>query len=547
MAFFSPRNLMQKKSHSTPSARTRLVSPLTRRILSVNVLALAILAAGSLYLAKYETNLIDAERQTLRNQGEIFAEALGQGGWRIGSSGASELYPSRAAPMLRRLVSVTSARVRLYDSEGNLLADSRQLLGSDGGIVDISDLPPPQDRMDEKSLQEVLYEKLVLSLPSRSSLAPYTEPFDGEAGGYPEVRKALLGIGSDALRISADGHLVLTSAVPVQRFKKILGVVLLSSSGKKIDEAIKEIRLDILKVFAGALAITILLSFYLARSIVRPLRVLAMAATRLKMPSEEVPLISGFENRNDEIGELATDLNVMTRALYERLDAIECFAADVAHEIKNPLTSLRSAVETAARIKDTNQQKKLMEIIQEDVLRLDRLISDISAASRLDTALSREKKVRLDITLLLRGLVNNYRDSGENAVPIVLESAEPQFFILGERGRLIQVFDNIIMNAFSFVKTNGQITIGVRSNERWVEVIIEDDGPGIPSGSLSRIFDRFYTERPDSEKFGTHSGLGLSISKQIVLAHGGEIIAENRADLDTDGQGARFTVRLPQV
>jgi len=532
-----------------PRSGRGLISPLTRRILSVNILALAILAAGLLYLNRYEENLVAAELEILRNQGEIFAGALGQGAWRSRQDGNSELYPAVAGPMLRRLVTVTGARGRLYGPDGQLIADSRRLMGSDGGLVEIRDLPPPVDPAEMGGIAERFYEKLVSLLPGRRDLPRYAEPVDEETGGYPEVRRALAGENAHALRVDAAGHLVLTAAVPVQRFKKILGVVLLSSSGARIDEAVRDVRFDILKVFGAALGVTILLSFYLAGTIARPLRRLALAADRVRLSPGRERSIPGFQDRNDEIGDLAADLNAMTEALWQRLDAIESFAADVSHEIKNPLTSLRSAVETASRLDDPVQQKKLMGIIQDDVQRLDRLITDISAASRLDAELSREERARLDLAKLLGALIRIYETSGaeKHAMPEFHGPADGSAFVLGEEGRLVQVFQNLLTNAFSFAPVDGTVTLTVAVEGARVVVSVEDNGPGIPEGSLDRIFERFYSERPETERFGTHSGLGLSISRQIVEAHGGEIRAENRIGPGGAVAGARFVVRLPRA
>jgi two-component system sensor histidine kinase ChvG len=301
-------------------------------------------------------------------------------------------------------------------------------------------------------------------------------------------------------------------------------------------------------MFAAALAITVLLSIYLAGTIVRPLRRLAEAADHVRTaPGRDRTAIPRFESRNDEISDLANDLRAMTEALWQRLDAIESFAADVAHEIKNPLTSLRSAVETAARIKDPDQQKRLMEIILDDVQRLDRLISDISDASRLDAELSRDELERIDLPRLLATLAEIHRTTdadGTGKVEFSTATDQP-VSVLGNEGRLVQVFQNLVSNALSFSPPDGSVTVRLRADVGLVVVTIDDDGPGIPDASLLNIFDRFYSERPEGEQFGTHSGLGLSISRQIVEAHDGMIRAENRYDQSGRVTGARFVVCLP--
>ncbi|HIM25352.1 MAG TPA: HAMP domain-containing histidine kinase, partial [Rhodospirillales bacterium] len=329
------------------------------------------------------------------------------------------------------------------------------------------------------------------------------------------------------------------------------GAVLLTKGSRVIDEALLEVRIAILKIFASALAVTVLLSMYLAGTIVRPIRRLAAAAELVRHDHGRKQTIPDFAGRNDEIGELAESLSEMTEGLWLRMDAIESFAADVAHEIKNPLTSLRSAVETTARLKDPKQQRKLMTIIQEDVVRLDRLISDISDASRLDAELSRAETEPVDIGAMLEILVdlqNTTFDNTNGGTPrIHLEGRaldDEPLMVNGIEIRLAQVFRNLFTNAVSFSGTQDRITITVSRKDGWMTVHVDDEGPGLPKGKEDAIFDRFYTDRRDSEKFGTHSGLGLSISRQIINAHGGQLTASNRMDADGNILGARFTVHL---
>ncbi len=529
--------------------KTILMSPLTRRILSVNILALVVLASSLLYLNKYEENLIEAERLILKNQGKIFAGALAQRVVPSKNGDLNEVNRVDSSLMLRRLVSVTGARVRIYDAKGLVVTDSRTLNSLTTGMVDVSDLPPPEDNKRVSNIIDNIYEKLLWILPGRQDLIHFGESQGEGSRIYLEVKKALAGQHTDALRVDANGHLVLVAAIPVQRFKKILGVVLLSLSGQKIDQAVKELRFDIVKIFGVALAITIFLSFYLARSIVGPLGRLAMAADRLKRSPGQPSYIGGFKNRNDEIGVLASNLNTMTEALSQRIDAIETFAADVAHEIKNPLSSLRSAVETVSRVKETDQQKKLMKIIQDDVQRLDRLITDISAASRLDAELSREKRVAIDVTKMLEVLAQNYRVDNKppKTAPVLIRPIDDLAIVNGDEGRLLRVFENLLDNSFSLALEKAKILIRVTVHEETVEVSVEDNGPGIPAGSADKIFERFYSERPDPESFGKHSGLGLSISRQIVASHGGEIKAKNLIGPTGEASGAAFIVSLPKA
>jgi two-component system, OmpR family, sensor histidine kinase ChvG len=341
--------------------------------------------------------------------------------------------------------------------------------------------------------------------------------------------------------------LLLGVTVPVQRYKQVLGALLVTKDSSGIDAALYETRRDILKVFAVALALTVMLSIYLAGTIARPLKLLAAAAERVRADHSRQHKIPDMAGRDDEIGELAATLKDMTEALWQRMDAIDRFAADVAHEIKNPLTSLRSAVETAARLKDGDQQKKLMAIIQEDVVRLDRLISDISDASRLDAELSRAESEPTDLAGMLATLADIHNTTASDDVNIGVERVDGggELLINGIEGRLAQVFRNLITNAITFSPAGGAITLTISREQNMVRIDVDDEGPGIPPGNEERIFTRFYTERAETEKFGTHSGLGLSISQQIINAHGGDISATNRLDANGDALGARFTVRLP--
>ena len=342
---------------------------------------------------------------------------------------------------------------------------------------------------------------------------------------------------------------MLSYSQPVQRYRQVLASVMLSKDGTEIEAAVRNVRLTILQIFAGALVITVLLSFYLAGTIARPIRLLAAAAERVRhglgRESQQIPDLT---KRGDEIGELSAALREMTDALHARMDAIEKFAADVSHEIKNPLTSLRSAVETAARVHDPGQQRKLMGIIVEDVERLDRLISDISNASRLDAELSRDELELVDVSKMLVMLSQISSEAGAAHLAVAVELPDDQELQVSANGdRLMQVFRNLIDNAISFSPPDGRIVLKASRDGRFVEAAVEDQGPGVPEGKLDEVFDRFYTERPRGEKFGTHSGLGLSISKQIIEVHGGTIGAENRHDADGAVVGARFVVRLPAV
>ncbi|PWC33544.1 stimulus-sensing domain-containing protein [Azospirillum sp. TSO35-2] len=549
--------------------RRRGVSPLTLRILAVNVLALLVLAAGLLYLGRYQDRLIQAETEALATEARIFASALGEGAVNRILTAPSptgdesgerfELAPELARPMVRRLAEATATRTRLYDIDAHMLSDSRVLIGSQGRI-EIRELPPPAAGDPVSRAINDLYSRLIDVVPSREGLPAYRE---GPGQPNPDVDRALNGeTAATVWRVDGEGgdpELLLTVAVPVQRYREVLGAVLLARGGGEIDRAIRSVRFDILRVFGVALLVTVALSFYLAGTIARPIRRLAQAADRLRTAHGRHTEIPDLTRRGDEIGELSGVLREMTDALWTRMDAIERFAADVAHEIKNPLTSLRSAVETAGRVSDPRQRDRLMAIIADDVQRLDRLISDISNASRLDAELSRAEPEPVDIGGLLAMLADLRRPvdddgaegeaegMGASTVPRVLVDvpAGERLVVPGLEGRLTQVFQNLIDNALSFSPPGGTVRLTARRHGRTVTVVVSDQGPGIPEGKEDAIFDRFYTERPAGEKFGTHSGLGLSIAKQIVGAHNGSISTKNRLLSNGTIEGADFVVTLP--
>ncbi len=533
--------------------RRRRLSPLTRRILAVNVLALGLLGLGLLYLGEYQQSLVDAQLDALRTQGQVFAAALGEGAVIDSLGEGQQLLPALGRQMMQRLAEPTHTRARLFGEDGQLIADSRVLIGP-GGMVQINELPPPDDSGLAQRLATALYDWVVTRLPGHRRYPAYREAAAQNAADYQEVQKALAGDIASAVRSERAGGslLMLSVAVPVQRYRQVLGAVLLSTDSAEIDQAVRGVRFEILKVFLIALGVTVLLSIYLAGTIGRPIRRLAAAAERVRRGHGRQVLIPDFTKRGDEIGDLSGAFREMTGALWARMDAIEHFAADVAHEIKNPLTSLRSAVETAARVDDPQKQRKLLAVVLEDVQRLDRLITDISDASRLDAELSRVELEPVLIGRMLETLVDVHQQTSDERAPRLMLSlpgpagtAAGDLAVLGIEGRLVQVFRNLIANALSFSPPGGVLHIAAQRQGEWVVITIEDEGPGIPEGKLEAIFERFYSERPAGEKFGTHSGLGLSISKQIVDAHRGTVIAENRRRADGAVIGARFTVRLP--
>jgi len=515
-------------------------SPLTWRILAVNVLAPVILVSGLFYLDRYKNELIAQELESLRIRAEIVAAAVGEGAVIDTGYSIPELSPTAAKQMLRRLAQPARMRARLFDDEGEELADSRVLVAGNTE-VQVEELPEPDRGLFIKGFRRV-YDFVTQSRLADEDLPRYHESAHPKATDYPEVMQAQNGDSAWAVRAMRGHRLLLSTAVPVQHYKQVLGVVMVSSTGDDIAQSLFKVRLTIFQAFAFALTITVTLSLYLAGTIARPIRRLAAAADRVRRGHGRRHTIPDLTRRGDEIGELSGALRDMTEALWRRMDAVESFAADVSHEIKNPLTSLRSAVETCALVQNPEQQKKLLSIIQDDVGRLDRLITDISDASRVDAELSRADTEPLSLCRMVQGLASIYQDTGaaQGVAVKVACSGEDELLVNAIESRIAQVLRNLLSNALSFSPPDGAILMTARREDGKVLVTVEDDGPGIPENKLEAIFDRFYTERPESEKFGTHSGLGLSISKQIAEAHGGSLKASNRAQ-----GGARFTLTLP--
>lgn len=526
-------------------ARHRLLSPLTRRVLAINVLALAILVGGLLFLGQYRDSLFEAKVAALSTNGAIIAGALGEGA--VGGPPEDiALRVEIATDFVRRLSQLTGTRVRLFDESGLLVADSFSLLGGNREVEARMLVPPVEEGYFARAVGWI-FDRVSMVLPLGRTLPLHREPRRAVAGDFPEVVRAMRGEADSALRRTADGGVIVTVALPVQRFKKVLGALMLSVGGEDIEAGVREVRLAILQVFVLALAITVMLSIYLAATIARPIRRLAEVADIVRRGPTRRVTIPDFTSRRDEIGELSGALGDMTAALYDRIEAIEAFAADVAHEVRNPITSIRSAVELLAQGGDPERQAKLTAIIQEDVARLDRLIGDIADASRIDAELARAEITPVDLNELIRTLVAIQRETGGDDAPRIdvdAGSGAP-LVVDGIEGRLGQVMRNLLSNAVSFSPPGGRVQIRVSRDGRVARITVEDDGPGIPEGVREAIFERFYTERPEGEAFGTHSGLGLSISRQIVAAHGGEIRAENRHDENGETLGARFVVELP--
>jgi two-component system, OmpR family, sensor histidine kinase ChvG len=527
----------------------RKFSRLTLRILAINLFAVAILFVGVLYLDRYQNSLIQAELEAVSHQANLFARAVGELAVDRERTASPGLSPNLVRQMVRRSSNILTTRARVFSANGGIIADSLQL-GRPGGLVLIRPLPPPSANRYMRQLAERMYDRVVNWLPRRNDLPLYREPTRQHAITYPEVIQALRGTTVQTARTTESGGLILTVAVPIQKYKQVFGALLLSVEGEKIDQAVRSVRLEILGIFGVVFAITVALSLYLAGTITRPVQRLAAAAERVRTGHDRQHSIPDFAGRRDEIGDLASAMREMTENLWRRMDAIERFAADVAHEIKNPLTSVRSAVETASRLDDPSQREKLFAIILDDVDRLDRLITDISEASRVDSELGRQELEAVDIGQILHALSDIYtatdRIGGRSLVCEIAGDTHP-LIVNGREDHLVQVMRNLLDNAITFSPKNGRIAIHAVSSPSKVTITVDDDGIGIPDGNLETIFDRFYSERPTGEKFGTHSGLGLSICRQIVAAHQGSIHAENRRSPNGEILGARFVLILPKT
>lgn len=556
---------------------------LTQRIVILNLFGFAILVTGILFLNQFRAGLIEAKVQSLQTQGEIIASAIGVSAaidtGRValdieppGQQGASDssgltqsdaglgslefsINPERAAPELRDLIRPTKTRARIYDRNGTLILDSDTLYS--GGQILRYDLPPPSEQKPDILTK---YWRRVSQWLWPQDLPLYNENAAVNGKEITEVASALTGVSVPIVRVNGRGELIVSVAVPIQPVRAVLGVLLLSTRGGDIDGIVASERWQIMRMGLYAAAVTVLLSVLMAHTIAGPIHELSEAAERVRRRIKARAEIPDYTYRSDEIGYLSGALRDMTSALYRRLDAIESFAADVAHELKNPLTSLRSAAETLPRVKTKDSRQRLVEVINEDVQRLDRLISDISDASRLDAELSREDAEPVDIAEMVSTIGPTFAQSMRGKGPkIVIDVPEQgprarnRLMVIGHDIRLGQVITNLLDNAISFSPKRGTVTVSARRLGGEVEITVEDEGPGIPPENLAKIFDRFYTDRPGVESFGKNSGLGLNISQQIVIAHGGKIWAENctgatageKSTTRSRKKGARFVIRLP--
>jgi two-component system sensor histidine kinase ChvG len=541
-----------------------IFSSLTRRIVVLNMAGLLVLVVGILYLNQWRAGLIDARVQSLRVQGEIISAAIAASATvdsdiisidpdrlldaQSGSISPLSYFdptlefpinPERVAPLLRNLITPTRTRARIYDGQGLLILDSENIYAR-GEVL--------RQAIDTSTTGQFFlldWLNALITWAPGGNYPTYQEYQADEGTRYPEVASALKGAPADFVRVDAQNQLVVSVAVPVQRLRAIVGAILLSTEPGDIDSVVSQERWSILRIAMIAAGVQIVLSLLLAGTIAGPMRRLSAAAERVQTAGDARAEIPDLTDRPDEIGHLSDALRRMTDALYNRIEAIERFAADVAHELKNPLTSLRSAVETLPLAKKPEDRERLTNIIQHDVRRLDRLITDISSASRLDAELARESAERVDVEKLAEAMVAIQKDvAAGRDVAVVMGKRQGRGTTLvnGHESRLAQVLANLIDNAVSFSPPGGAVTLTLSTEGEGIVITVTDEGPGI-TGDVSRIFQRFYTDRPETESFGNHSGLGLSISKQIVDAHKGRIRAQNR----TDRSGAIFTIVLPRA
>ena len=517
------------------------MSRLTARIMAIMVFPLSIFLVGLLSIDQYRTTLIQSEFIALERQGFTLARSLALAEADRDKQFARRRLSAETMTHLLPLVGLgSSLRARVFQPNGLLLADTAR-----PGRLRI---PVEVKRREDRSWLGHTRDHLNDAMNKASSffsfaddLPIYVERRRQRADHFPEVLAALSGEPRRALRQDAGGELVLSVAVPIQDLRLVRGALLVSISGGKIERELANVNIAFLQLFLIVLMVTIGLSLYLARSITRPISRLASAADQLRRSGDTSRRLQQLPQRNDEIGQLSDALLAMTDELQRRIQATAAFAADVAHEIKNPLSSLRSAAETISLIKDPAQQQKLMNVILQDVSRLDRLITDISQASRVDTEIIGQDGEPIDFAALLDNFIQLRRQSFANH-KLVLVKPEQPIMVVGQDGRIVQVLDNLLSNAVSFSPKGAEIIFDLSIKDSPAQAVLQilDEGPGIPENRLETVFHRFYSERPKGESFGDHSGLGLSIAKQIIEGHGGSLVASNR-----DTGGACFTLTLP--
>jgi two-component system sensor histidine kinase ChvG len=511
-----------------PMPRFRVWQSLSAKILAVNIFALMVLAGGILYLDSYRARLIEARQAELVAQAETIAHFLGGGA----PGGLEATYTLSGA---------RGMRVRVYGEDGALVVDNWR----NPGVARFDGADPARDGWRRRSA--VAIDRVIALLTGASLPPPLEAPAVDRRDSWPEAVDAL-STGQPAVRARAtpDGVWVLQAAVPVRDgMGTARKVVMLSADTADVTETVRRERETSFTIFLFALATGLLLSVFLARTIVQPLRQLARATHRVRLGRARDVVMPRLPRRHDEIGRLARALAEMTTTLRHRIDATESFAADVAHELKNPLASLRSAVEALGSVSNPDARAQLFDLIHADVRRIDRLVSDISAASRIDAELSRARLQPVDLSGLLGDMLRSIDTAGQlpRGIRLALDAAsDAGAVVAADPDRLGQVFRNLLDNALSFSPEGGTVSVSVERRGDEVVVTFCDEGPGVPAVARDMIFERFYSERPDAESYGQHSGLGLSIARAIVEALDGHIEADDRPD---GAAGACFRVVLP--
>ena len=509
-------------------------SRLGRMVFGLNLLGLIILVTGAMVLNELSQGLIKDQKVSLTAQAHLMGEVIDRVA--TGDGPVAHLDAYYAASLLGDFIPA-GQRARLFDDQGKLVSDGTwtadSYVGSDR--IEVEDLPPVVKPGESAAASE--------TAPTPAKLA------EAQRELHIEVMEALSGSIVPTVRRNENGVRVVSVSIPIRRVSTVLGV--LTIEGGDVDETVRNQRMAMIPFILVALGVTLLSSVLLNWLVSRPIQRLSDAADNVRTAQTRAISLPDLEERKDEIGTLARSLESMTDTLWRRMEEIDRFAADVSHEIKNPLTSIRSALETLNLVKDDNAKARLMNVINQDVRRLDRLITDISNASRLDAELSRDTPKKVEVGGLLDDIVSLYQQSqGEGDVSVAFSRTLSPAAVSGREGPLGQVFRNIIDNARSFSPEGGEVRVALGpSHETALPILVtfEDDGPGIPAENLETIFQRFYTSRPKGTTFGRNSGLGLSISRQIIEAHHGRIWAENRMDDAGNCVGARFSILLPTV
>ena len=500
-------------------------------------------------MGRFQNGLIDAKVENLRSLASTITTVMAEDATGFGS--AAQLDVQNARQVLKGVNVPDRWRVRLHDRGGQVLVDTEKLDDS----IEVSELAPIVTEAPEEPVQKVLRERVDIWVRDKAHNLPWRKRRRAALRRdlKADLRTALGGEAMMGQRYDDEDKLIVTVSLPVKRVQQILGVVTVESSD--VDSIVNAERKALAPIIGLAFLATLLSSLALTLFITMPMRKLARAAELVTRSSRKRGAIPDLSKRRDEIGDLSSVMRDMTEGLYARIDDIANFAADVAHEIKNPLTSLRSASDTLRVAKTDEQREKLISIIQQDVSRMDRLITDISKASKVDANLARDTAQTLDVAEIVANITDFYAQTTSGDGPqlrnmTAMDGDDPAFIRAFETP-FAQVLRNLIDNALTFSPADGEVRIqAALSNEGEQErviITVEDDGPGIPPDNLEAVFERFYTERPKGAQFGSHSGLGLAICRQIITAHKGTIFAENRQSAaNREVQGARFVVSLPR-